>query len=184
MNDSERKNVVTSREPALLEDSDRREPLQPRDGRVKWSGRPTLAAFWPFYFTGALALLLAIAVEAVLPLPLLAWGAIVPFAALMALLPLLFQRAWKFTVTDREAKSTFEFWVRRVEEAPLERVTNVVGEQGAIGRLLGFGAVRVDTAGTPFPGVSFWGIREPFEVAENIREARNSVATPVKMEKK
>jgi membrane protein YdbS with pleckstrin-like domain len=108
-------------------------------------------------------------------LPLWVWGVVLPFCSFMFVLPLLFQKAWRFTVTDQAVRSEFNFGTRRfgfhrVPEAPISNVTDVTVVQGFIGRLLGFGEVYVSTAGTFFPGVIFWGVREPFKVATEIRK--------------
>ena len=136
---------------------------------VIWEGSPNLAAFYGFYVVGGLALALAAVVAANLGLPLWTWGIVLPFCSAMFLLPLLFQRAWRFAVTSWAVRSEFSLFVHRRSEAPLRKITDIVVNQGFIDRLLRIGEVRFDTAGTPFPGVSFWGVRDPSEVAEKIR---------------
>lgn len=136
---------------------------------VKWVGRPSLFAFYPFYLVGVLALACSIVWELRFSTPLWIGGLLAPFLVAMFFLPLVFQLAWKFEVTGAEATSTFRLWVGRSKTAPLDKVTDVVTRQGAIARLLNFGSVRLDTAGTPFPGVKFWGVRNPFEVEKKVR---------------
>jgi membrane protein YdbS with pleckstrin-like domain len=145
-----------------------------REEKVIWRGAPELTSFYGFYAAGILALIMAFAVAGLLGFPLWAWCIVLPFCFFMFVLPLLFRRAWLFTVTDRCVRSEFNFGARRfgvhrVLEAPIQNVTDVIAVQGFLGRLLGFGEVHASTAGTFFPGVSFWGVREPFKVASEIR---------------
>lgn len=150
---------------------------------VRWEGKPTLAAFYHFYLVGALLLGTTSMITASTSIPPIIFGVTIPFACLMFVLPLLFQRAWNFTLTSERVESSFTLWVRRRREAPLEKITNIVVNQGVIGRLLGFGSVRIDTAGTPFPGVKFWGVRDPLKVEEKVRNSQNLAGIPVRMER-
>jgi len=59
----------------------------------------------------------------------------------------------------------------RVDEAPFEKVTNVVVEQDVVGRIFGFGDVRFDTDGTAFKGV-----KNPVEVKRRVEEALEKAA--------
>jgi uncharacterized membrane protein YdbT with pleckstrin-like domain len=133
-----------------------------------WEGSPELVAFYGFFAVGILTLILTVVVAGTLGLPLWAWGIALPFCSAMFTLPLLFQRAWRFTVSDRGVRSEFNLWVRRAREAQLGEVTDLVIDQGFVDRLLRIGEIRFDTAGTFFQGVSFWGVRDPFEVRKKI----------------
>lgn len=137
--------------------------------KVIWRGAPELKAFYGFYATGVLILILTAIISGTLGLPLWVWGIVLPFCSVMFTLPFFFQQAWHFTVTDRAVRSEFNLWVRRAREAPLRQITNVVVNQGFVDRLLRIGEIRLDTAGTPFPGVSFWGVHEPFLVEQKIK---------------
>lgn len=135
-----------------------------------WQGRPVLGAFYPFFMTGGLTLATTVVVGLALPLPPWTLGILVPFIAAMFLLPLALRRAWRFTLTRDEVRSEFRLWVGRSRSAPLGEVTDVVVRQGVAGRGLGFGSVRLDTAGTAFPGVDFWGVESPFTVEKTARK--------------
>jgi len=56
-------------------------------------------------------------------------------------------------------------------------VTDVVSHIGLVGRILKFGNLRVDTAGTPFAGVLFKGLR-----FKDLEEAKREVEKLVKRE--
>ncbi|MEM3452729.1 MAG: PH domain-containing protein [Candidatus Hadarchaeum sp.] len=137
--------------------------------KILWAGSPALVAFYGFYAIGALALVLTAISGAAIGLPLWVWGIVLPFCSAMFILPLFFQHAWRFIVSNRVVRCEFDFLVCRSAEAPLNRITNLVVNQDIVSRLLNIGEIRFDTAGTPFPGISFWGVRSPSEVANKIR---------------
>lgn len=140
-----------------------------RESSLIWRGKPTLEAFYPFYLVGALSAGTGTTAELAFALPLWTLGILVPFVALMIASPLAFQAAWSFTVTETEVRRDFRLFIGRSKSAPIDKVTDVTARQGAIGRLFGFGTVRVDTAGTPFPGVEIWGVGDPFAIERAIR---------------
>lgn len=152
--------------------SKRKEKTPEKAENVLWTGKPSLWAFYGFYVVGILVIVSTAGVASLFQLPLWVLGIMPLFVAGMFLLPLRFQKAWTFTLTDRSISSEFCFWVRRQRTAPLQQVTNVTVDQGFVGRLLGFGDVRADTAGTPFMGVRFWGVRDPLRVGKRIKETR------------
>lgn len=139
-----------------------------RESAPIWEGGPSLRAFYPFYLVGSLALACTTVAALALPLPLWAIGALVPLSLFIIALPFALQPAWTFTLTERAARSRFRLWVGKSKSAPLDKVTDTSVEQGPLARLLGFGSVRIDTAGTPFPGVKFWGVEEPFRLRDMI----------------
>lgn len=145
---------------------------EPRE-RVLQRWHPTVAYFWPLPAAGVLCLVLALVVG---PFLLAEWA--LPFIALavaFCTFSIAFTRYlvgyYTFILTDRRIREEFRLWVVDVREAPLTRVTNVTVFQDFVGRVLNFGSVRVDTAGTPFPGVLFRGVREPLRVQEIIQGA-------------
>ena len=140
----------------------------PAQAKVIWRGSPTLGSFYGFYAAGALFLFISGALIAILPRAALV-ALMISFCGIMFTIPFIFRRAWKFTVTDRHIYSEFHLIVHRTFVAPVENITDVVVAQGLVGRYLNFGDIYMCTAGTFFSGVVFWGIRDPFEVANKIR---------------
>lgn len=133
--------------------------------------KPVVWAFWDGFAGG----FLLIAVSAALlsyPLTLANYLAALGFAlgTLMILLAAARAGANTYYLTGSHVRRVYRLIVVQVEEAPLEKVMDVVVRQGILGRILGFGDVRCDTAGTPFPGILFKGVRNPEKVAEAIRE--------------
>jgi len=70
-------------------------------------------------------------------------------------------KAVKYIVTDRRVSREYRFFSVRIDEIPLNRITSIAVEQNIVGRLLGFGDLRIGTADMAFPGVLFNGIRNP-----------------------
>ncbi len=137
---------------------------------VLWSGKPTVLAFYDALAGGALLIIVSALIFALLPFvaPLSAIGV----ACGLLLMAFAFIKAWAntYTVTDSHVRRQYRFVAVRVEEAAFDRITNTVLEQDVIGRILGFGDIRFDTAGTPFMGVLFKGVRNPGGVKRLIDE--------------
>jgi uncharacterized membrane protein YdbT with pleckstrin-like domain len=149
-----------------------------QDEKVIWTGKPTVLAFYEGLAVGGLLLAISIALLAV-PFPAVSRLSAVgmAFGALVVVLTLLRAYANIYTITSRRVCREYRLWAVAVEEAPLEKVTNVVVEQDVVGRAFGFGTVRADTAGTRFGGIIFRGVKKPREVKNYMVEA---AGTPLK----
>lgn len=156
-------------ENALAKPGESEERIEAGEGPV-WRGKPVLWAFFPFYFVGALGAVTGTIAELAFSLPLWTLGFLIFFVALMVTIPLPLQMAWTFAVTPREIRRDFSLFVKRSKSAPTHEATDVTASQGPIGRIFGFGTIRIDTAGTPFPGVRFWGVEDPFTVEKTVRK--------------
>lgn len=137
--------------------------------KVVWSGKPTVWAF----LDGILGGLLLVAVSITLLTFRFAfahWVSMLGFAcaALMVLFALARVAANTYTISNRAVRRVYRLVTVRIDEAPLRSITNTVVTQGVVGRILNFGDVRCDTAGTIFPGVLFKGVKSPVEVKKVI----------------
>jgi len=144
---------------------------------VRW--KPVVWAFWDGIVGGALL----IAVSALLLLYQLDLARFVAAAglvlgAVMILLAVARAAANTYFLSKSHVRRVYRLFVIHVDEAPLGMITNVVVEQGILGRILGFGDVRCDTAGTAFAGVLFKGVKKPESVAEAIRERIEAARRP------
>jgi hypothetical protein len=74
-------------------------------------------------------------------------------------------------VTEKSVRRKYRLVAVSVEEVKHETVTSIVVEQEAVGRLLVFGDMKCDTAGTAFTGVLFRSVKKPLEVKEVIEGA-------------
>ena len=132
--------------------------------------KPVVWAFWDGIVGGALlaavsALLLfyRFTLAHIIAVVGLALGAVMIFLAVAR------AAANTYFLSKSHVRRVYRLVVVRVDEAPLDKITNVVVEQGVLGRILGFGDVRCDTAGTAFAGVLFKGVKRPESIAEAIR---------------
>ena len=143
---------------------------------VAWTGRPCIQAFWGYYVVAGLLLGLSIWVAIFsrnLP-PLISTVGLALSSAgivagcLLAFLAFLLVYANKYEVADGSVRRIFKLMAVKVDEAPIEQITNVVTFQSVPGRILGYGHIRFDTAGTPFPGITFYGVRNPLKARDEI----------------
>jgi len=141
--------------------------------KILWEGRRTVKSFYDMIFCGSLLIVVSSLTPLFLALPGIEYftlfGLLV--GACLFILPLLLSLSYRYVVTERALRKEYSFFARSREEVPLERITNVVVSQDIVGRALGFGNVRVDTAGTAYMGISFIGVEDPYGCAETIRKA-------------
>jgi len=139
--------------------------------------KPTVLAFYEGLFSGAtlIALSLFLIVQSS-STPFIQWFSIVASALGVLNIALSFLRAWASTyvVTDRGVRAEYRFIVVEISEVPHEKITDIVVQQSLFGRLLGFGTVRVDSAGTSFQGAVLRGVRNPEELKRIISEQRSA----------
>jgi len=147
--------------------------------KVLWTGKPTVLAFCDGLAIGVLLLAVSIALLAV-PLLTVFWFSVTGVVLGASIIFLTFLKAYANTyiITSNRVCREYRLWVIAIEEAPLEKVTNVVVEQDAAGRIFRFGTVKAETAGTTFKGVVFHGVRNPAEVKERIVEAARTLTQP------
>lgn len=138
--------------------------------------KPVVWAFWDGLVGGA-ALIIASCMLLQYPFTVARniAGAGVALGAVMMLLAFARAAANTYILTESHVRRVYRLIAVRIDEAPLTEVTNIVVERSLIGRILGFGDVRCDTAGTMFGGVLFKGVKNPEEVAEAIKARANQI---------
>jgi membrane protein YdbS with pleckstrin-like domain len=89
----------------------------------------------------------------------------------------------EFVVTNRRVIRKVGFYAREIQQAPLEKVQDITVEQGAFGRMLGYGTVIVETASEKgmlvFPSIAspdgfrnhVWGQAPPEDRAPSAAQA-------------
>ncbi|MEM2189386.1 MAG: PH domain-containing protein [Nitrososphaerota archaeon] len=149
--------------------------VEKTSGQIIWKGKPTVLSFYDGLIGGVLLVVVSTVVFSVFP----SLGPLAMLGVLCGLLLVLFAftRAWANTylITDRAVRREYRLVVVRVEEAAFKNITNAVLEQDIIGRIFGFGDVRFDTAGSPFQGVLFKGIKNPAEVKRIVDDRLRSL---------
>jgi len=145
--------------------------------KILWEGRRTVKSFYDMIFCGGFLILVSILMPLFLALPGIEYftlfGLLV--GACLFILAIFLSLSYRYVVTERALRKEYSFFARLREEVPLERITNVVVSQDIVGRMLGFGNVRADTAGTAYMGISFIGVEDPYGCAETIRRAIENV---------
>jgi len=142
-----------------------------------WKGKPTVLAFIDMLSGGALlmivsgvaAMLMHLGVIRLISLVGLIGGAVVIASALLV------SQAYTYIVTNKKLRKEYRFIAFTAEEVPLQEVTNVIVAQNIIGRLLGFGTIKADTAGTSYAGIVFRGVKNPDQVFKALTGAKSEV---------
>jgi uncharacterized membrane protein YdbT with pleckstrin-like domain len=138
-----------------------------------WAGRPTWK--WSLTFIlrwGLLAcipLVAGVALNQVVEVPITAFLAVTAIlVALVLLLAWLRRLDTHYTVTDRRLIVRHGILNRNERSASLERIQNVNTGQGLLGRILNFGDVEFDTAGSEVGDaeLALRGVNDPHGVRD------------------
>lgn len=131
--------------------------------KVVWRGKPVILAFYDGLLGGVLLLVVSFFP---LSFPGFVWLSLLGLlcGALLIVLAYVKARANTYSITEKHVIREYRFIVTRVDEAALDKVTDIVVEQGILGRVFNFGNLRFDTAGTLFQGVIFEGVKNPYDV--------------------
>jgi uncharacterized membrane protein YdbT with pleckstrin-like domain len=82
-------------------------------------------------------------------------------------------RANIYYVTNIRIIQEHRLFGRSIKETTLDKITDIVFNQGFFGRLMNFGSIHFHTAGTGFPGIDFEGIRDPLTVRGLVINAKD-----------
>ncbi len=141
-----------------------------------WSGQPTLASFLGKLLGTLMFLLPAVAFLFVglFGSAQFLWFslAMLAFAGFTVLSLVIQYRYSHFEVTNGGVVVTTGWLGRRRVETTYNKVTDVLTTQSLLGRLLGYGDIRVNTAGANQAPVHFSGIANPEAVKRLIDQAR------------
>lgn len=143
---------------------------------VHWVGKPTVLAFYDGLVGGVLLIVVSALLPA-LPFPGVVWLSVFGVTCGILMVFFAFVKAWAntYTITDKCVRRQYSFVAVKVDEASFDKITNTAMEQDVVGRILRFGDVRCDTAGSPFMGVLFKGVKNPAEVKKRIDEKLRKV---------
>ncbi|MCD6575670.1 MAG: PH domain-containing protein [Nanoarchaeota archaeon] len=79
-------------------------------------------------------------------------------------------RANKFYITNKRMVSVYTFLTKRLSSVKYSQVTDIHYTQGILGRLLNYGDIHINTAGTTFMELVFFGVENPEEIEEQIEK--------------
>lgn len=144
--------------------------------KVLWRGKPTVLAFADMLAGGTLLTVLSSVVAFLVPLPYMRYFSLAGLiaAAFFIILAFFLSQSYTYTVTGGKLRKEYCFVASSNEEVPFSEVTNIVVVQGVLGRVLGFGTVRADTAGTAYSGMAFKGVKNSHEIFKVVSEAKKA----------
>lgn len=167
--------------PSFWEDAENADWMHlSEDEEVKWTGRPSQYTIAPAIVGGLLLSFVGIIIWAALrpaigagdlpawvgwlPLLLLVGGFVVAGLVYLNWLRLL------YVITDEEVYVKHGLVSRDVTQVRLDRIQNTTFEQSVRQRLLGYGAVRLYTAGTDIEDITFEDVPNPGRVSRLVTE--------------
>lgn len=148
-------------------------------GELVWQAGPQPASVLGAFVSSGVTLLAAVAVG--LGGAFGGAGFAILLAAVMALFAvmgvvraIILLRYTRYHVHGGGVVVTAGWLTRRRVEATYSKVTDVQTTQGVLGRMFGFGDIRVNTAGSDVAPIVFQGVADPDRVKAMIDEARGS----------
>lgn len=141
---------------------------------IVWSGSPSLIVIAGSLVGGLLLIMVGIVLYGfVLPQDFefrwVAW-LLLPLGMLVAGAAYVRHRSTRYVVTTNEVYRKTGLLSRQVTSLRLDRIQNTSFEQSFLERLLSFGDVHVDTAGTGGTEITFEAVANPQEVSGLLTE--------------
>ena len=141
---------------------------------IIWHGEPTVLSFYETLIGSGLLCAASIVTFVMFSKTSFWWGSVLGLLVAVLVLGFAFNKAWSTTyiISEYGVRREFHFIVFEVNELPLNKITDVIVSQDIVGRIFGFGTVRVGSCSISFQEVLFSGVRRPEEVRRIIFEAR------------
>jgi uncharacterized membrane protein YdbT with pleckstrin-like domain len=143
------------------------------DERVVWSGRPSLYPIVTSILVGVLIAVFGLALYWALPNDLqYRWLAylLVPGGLLVTGIAYVRHRSTYFVVTNNEVYKKTGIFSREVTSLRVDRIQNTTFTQSLGQRLLSYGDVHIDTAGSGGTEIVFESVEDPQEVSSLLSE--------------
>lgn len=143
------------------------------DEEVVWSGAPSLHKITPQIAVGALISLAGLLLNVFLPSDVPFRGAaylLVPIGMLVVGVAYVRHQSVRYVVTTNEVYKKTGLLSRRVTTLRLDRVQNTTFTQSLGQRLLSYGDLYIETAGTGGTEMVFKSVREPQRVSSLLTE--------------
>ncbi|MFC2162885.1 PH domain-containing protein [Candidatus Altiarchaeota archaeon] len=97
-----------------------------------------------------------------------------PFGLLVIVLGALKMNRWKYEVTNERIKVSYGFLSTTKREADLDRIQDIIVVQGVMGKMLGYGDLHFNTAGSAGYEITFSNVANPEGLKEKFRELRKT----------
>ncbi|MFC7156711.1 PH domain-containing protein [Halomarina halobia] len=146
--------------------------------QVVWSGHPSLYPAALSLVAGAVLFLLGPVSFALLPEPwsLIGIGLLLAGIA-VALVTYFRHRSTRYVITSNEVYEKRGLLSRQVTSLRMDRVQNTTYEQSFLQRLLSYGDVHIDTAGSGGTEIVFHNVTDPQEVSQLISRQLDAQAS-------
>ena len=156
-----------------------------KNEELLWSGHQSMWTYIPTYLTGAILIAAAAALpilEVSLPvaIPATILGVSVVLVALgigVLVLTYLQYRTHLYAITSEQVFHRSGILSRNIDQVRMEQVQNTSCNQSIVKRLLSFGTVQLDTAGTASVELNLWGIHCPRKVNRIVTNRLNEMST-------
>ena len=142
---------------------------------VIWFGKPTVLSFASLFAGTILGLLSIVAIEGFLEPPF-SWVPTLGLGAALLIVNFAFNRARSttYTISAVDVHRECHYVTDEFNELPLNKIADVVVSRGALGRILHFGTVKVNSASVSFHNIVLTGVRKPEEVRRIILAAKET----------
>lgn len=89
--------------------------------------------------------------------------------AVFILIPILLRYSSEYTITNKRVYSRYGLISRKTSETTFDKITDMSLSQGIFGRLLNYGDLRINTAGSMFYEIVFKGVDDPKHIHTKVR---------------
>jgi uncharacterized membrane protein YdbT with pleckstrin-like domain len=162
------------------------QPQKPQKKRrrdtVQWQGNPDWRGMILWYFKGILGtvvilgLMYALREAGVVAIGHIILVGVILIAAL-GIIGYWKRRLTVYTITrSRLSMKTGIINVRK-EQAPLDKINNIIIERTLVERLIGIGEVDIDTANEKVGIMKWWAVRDPYHVERLIDRLRDELSS-------
>jgi uncharacterized membrane protein YdbT with pleckstrin-like domain len=147
---------------------------------VQWQGNPDWRGMILWYFKGVvgtiviLGLMYALREAGVVAIGHIILAGVILIAAL-GVVGYWKRRLTVYTITKSRLSMKTGIINVRKEQAPLDKINNIIIERTLVERLIGIGEVDIDTANEKVGIMKWWAVRDPYHVERLIDRLRDDL---------
>ena len=90
----------------------------------------------------------------------------------------------EYTVTNKRVYSRYGLLSRRTSETTFDKITDSSLSQGVLGRLLSYGDLRINTAGSIYYEIVFKGVNDPKYVQAKVRSVADGYKKSIRIKER
>ena len=156
-----------------------------KNEELLWSGHQSMWTYIPTYLAGAILIaaaaalpILEVSLPASMPATILGVSVVLVALGIGVLVLTYFQyRTHLYAITSEQVFHRSGILSRNIDQVRMEQVQNTSCNQSIVERLLSFGTVQLDTAGTANIELNLWGIHRPRKVNRIVTNRLNEMST-------